>query len=87
MHHATRQLIAADATTLDRYASDDVFRELHKCVDDFARIMRAFGGSQDETGAMLMSALGEAAEPGEPHPALTAAVRDWFRDAFNSAGE
>jgi hypothetical protein len=84
MQQATQRPIAADAATLDRYASDDAFRELHKCVDEFARVMQAHGESQIVSEHLLMSALAEAAEPGEAHPALVAAIRDWFRDAFNN---
>ncbi len=86
MHLATRQSITDDASTLDRYASDDTFRELHKCVAAFAHVMRTLGVPQRTSENMLMSALADAADSGEPHPALVAAIEEWFRDAFNGPG-
>jgi hypothetical protein len=66
----------------DLYVSDEVFRQLHECVDAFARGLRSLGESQEHGERLLALALRDATESVEPHPALAEAITVWFREAY-----
>jgi hypothetical protein len=74
--------IPADASARDLYVSDEVFRQLHQCVDTFARGLRSLGEPPERGEALLALALRDATDSIEPHPALAEAIVVWFREAY-----
>jgi hypothetical protein len=79
--HAIAVGLRADAPAEELYASDAMFRELHICVDAYARGLFALGQTEEGTIGLIVAAAREAAEPAEIHLAVLVAIERWCRDA------
>jgi hypothetical protein len=84
VQHALAARLPDDTKGRDLYASDEVFRQLHECVTEYAGVLRLMGDDEDTVARLMLRTLDEAAAPGEPHPALRDAVDEWTRHAYRA---
>lgn len=80
---ALTQPIRDDSPARELYASDQAFRDPNACAREYARRLLAAGEPADSIVGIILAAVDHAAEPGEAHPALRAAVDAWAREAID----